>query len=361
MDLVEVEVAQRQPGAGEQPRHRVRGRHQQAIAAVHEVDRRGLGVHKVRQDGQPALLGPLLGGEQHHRGAVGQRRGVARRHRRVGVAQAVHRLELGELLHAGVRAQVLVAGQAEVGRHQVVEETPVVRGREPLVRFEREGVLRLAGDAPLPGGDRRVLAHGESGPRLGVTRDLRPERLGGAQPGGRAQPPAERAGPVELQQRAPHVLVELQRRVRGGVHPAGDARLDLAERDLVGHRDRRLQAGAAGLLHVVGRGVRVQPRTEHALPGQVEVAGVLEHRTGDHLAEPLPGQPEPGHQAVQRGGEHVLIGRPGVPAVRARERDPVPADDRDPSLRHFSRPPSHSGSAPTIAPHPGLLTSRLRL
>ena len=46
-------------------------------------------------------------------------------------------------------------------------------------------------------------------------------------------------------------------------------------------------------MSVAGRLGR-QLGAEHALAGQVEVAGVLEHGAGDHLAEPLALEPEPG-------------------------------------------------------------------
>ena len=49
----------------------------------------------------------------------------------------------------------------------------------------------------------------------------------------------------------------------------------------------RLEPGVARLLDVVGRGLGREPGAEHRLAGQVEVAGVLEHRAGDDLAEPL--------------------------------------------------------------------------
>ena len=45
--------------------------------------------------------------------------------------------------------------------------------------------------------------------------------------------------------------------------------------------------GAAGLLHVVGGGLGSEAGAEHALPGQVAVAGVLEHGAAGDLAEPL--------------------------------------------------------------------------
>ena len=102
VDLVEVEVLQRQAGLLEQLRHRVDGRHQQALVAVDVVDRRGLHVREVREHGQAVLGRPLVAGQQHDRRAVGQRGGVAGGHRRV-LALAEDRLELGELLDASSR------------------------------------------------------------------------------------------------------------------------------------------------------------------------------------------------------------------------------------------------------------------
>ncbi len=49
VDLVEVEVLQGQPVAGEQPGYRVRGCHQQAVGPVDVVHRGGLAVDEVGQ------------------------------------------------------------------------------------------------------------------------------------------------------------------------------------------------------------------------------------------------------------------------------------------------------------------------
>ena len=261
--------------------------------------------------------------------AVGERCRVAGGHRgRRPVAEALaeHRLQAGQGLHVGVGAQVLVAGQPEVGRHQVVEEPAVVGGGEVAVARDRQLVLRLPADLPLPGGDRRVLAHREPGAGLGVVRRVRLE-LSRPQPPERGQAALEVARGVEVEQHPPQVLVDRDRRVAGGVDAAGDAGVDLAQGDLVGDEDRGLQPGAAGLLHVVRRGRRRQSTAEDALPGQVVVAAVLEHRTRRHLADLLALQAEPGDQAVQRGGQHVLVGRLAVGAVGPGEGDPVSPDD----------------------------------
>ena len=106
-------------------------------------------------------------------------------------------------------------------------------------------------------------------------------------------------------------------------------RVDLTERDPVRHGDHGRQAGAARLLQVRGRGLGAQRGAEHALAGEVEVAAVLEHGTGDDGAEPLALQAEAADQPVEGGGEHVLVGRRGVVGARPGERDAVAAEDGD--------------------------------
>ena len=230
----------------------------------------------------PVLGGPLLAGQQHRRGAVGERRRVAGRHRALGAAE--HRLQLGQLLERRVGAQVLVALETEKGHDQIVEPAGVVGGGQVVMAADGELVLLLAADPPLGGHDRGVLAHRQPGAGLGVAGDLRDELLR-AQPGEGAQPRRIGLGPVELEQHLAQVLVERERRVGGGVHAAGDADVDLAERDLVGDQDRGLEPGAARLLDVVGRGLGGELGAEHGLAGQVEVTAVLEHRAGGDLAE----------------------------------------------------------------------------
>ena len=131
VDLVEVEVLQREAGAVEHARHRVGGRHQQALALVDVVDRRRLPVDEPGEHGQVALLGPLLAGQQHGRGAVAERRRVGGGHRPVLAAE--DGAELGQLLRRGVRTQVLVALEAEVGGDEVVDEAALVGGGEVVV------------------------------------------------------------------------------------------------------------------------------------------------------------------------------------------------------------------------------------
>src|SRR5688572_21067914 len=172
-----------------------------------------------------------------------------------------------------------------------------------------------------------MLAHREPGARLGVLRDRR-YHLPGPQPGKEGESAAGRPGAVGLEQKAAQVLVDLDRRIAGGVDAAGDARLDLAEGDLVGDVDRRLETGPASLLDVVGRRLRRQRTAEDRLAGEVEVPAALEHGAGGDLAEPLPGEAEAGDEAVDGGGQHVLVRRLRVLAVAAGERDAVAAEDR---------------------------------
>ncbi|MNN50006.1 hypothetical protein D3C81_1645680 [compost metagenome] len=136
---------------------------------------------------------------------------------------------------------------------------------------------------------------------------------------------------IGLQEDLAQLLVHADGRVRGGVHPAGDAAVDLPQGDLVGHQNGRLQPGAAGLLDVVGRGFRGQARAQHAFAGQVEVPRVLEHRPGSELADALAVQVETLHQAFEGAGQHVLVARRGIDGIGAGEGDAVAADDGDPA------------------------------
>ena len=338
MDLVVVEVLQGEAVAGQQPRHGVGGGHEQAVRvapflAVDEVHGGGLGVHEVGADGQLVLGRPLLAGQQHRGGAVGERGGVAGRHGGLGavglgVALAEDGLELAQLLLGGVGPHVVVAGHAQVRGDQVVLETRLVGGGEVAVAGRGQGVLVGARDAELAGGDRGVLAHGQPGARLGVLRLLGHEALR-ADLAEQLEAVKVALGRGELDEGLAQVVVDRQRGVRGGVGAAGDAGLDTAERDRVGDLDGGGQAGTAGLLHVVGRGRRVEDGADDGLAGEVEVAGVLEHGAGDDGPEALALQVVAAGQPVDRRGEHVLVGGVRVLAVRAGEGDSVAADDGD--------------------------------
>ena len=115
--------------------------------------------------------------------------------------------------------------------------------------------------------------------------------------------------------------------------PPAIAGLELAEADLVAQRDDGLEAGRARLLHVVRGGLGGERRAEHGLAGEVEVAGVLEHRARGDLADPLALQPVPGDEPVERGGEHVLVAGVRVRAAGAGEGDPVAAEHEAAAVR----------------------------
>ena len=180
----------------------------------------------------------------------------------------------------GVGPQVRVAGDAEVGRDEVVEEAALVGGREVLVAGAGQLVLGLAGDAPLGGGERHVLAHRQPGARLDVARGSAGPRCRAA---GRRAPwpgrPGVRARLSSQQRRAG------PRSRRSGASdaestPPAMPDVDLAEGDLVGDEDGGLEARCrrpAGCRRPGSSATAREPSTR--LPGEVEVAAVLEHRT----------------------------------------------------------------------------------
>ncbi len=337
MDLVVVEVLQAQAVACQQPRHRVDRRHQQALLAIDEVHRRRLAVLEIGQDRQAARLRPLLAGQQYHRGAVGQRRRVGRRE---GAARTAleHRLEGADLLQVDIRAQVLVAGQAAERRHQVVLPALLIGRGQLVVALEGQPVLLVAGDLPGLRHQFAGLPHRQPGARLAVARDGR-DHVARADLQQALELVQVALAAVGLEENLAQALVDPDRRVGSGIDAAGDAAVDLPEGDLVGHQDRRLQAGTAGLLDIVGRGFRGQARTEHAFAGQVEVARMLQHGAGHHLAKALSVQVVALHQAFQGGSEHLLVARRGVHGVRAGEGNTVAADNGDPAQLGHGRTP----------------------
>ena len=87
VDLVEVEVLEREPRAIKHARHRVRRRHQHALlrpAHPDEIDRRGFGVGEIRKRLEVAALRPAFGSEQNACGTIRERRAVARGERAGG-------------------------------------------------------------------------------------------------------------------------------------------------------------------------------------------------------------------------------------------------------------------------------------
>ena len=335
--------------------------------AVDEVHGGGLGIHQVGADREVVLLGPLLAAEQHSGGAIGKRSGVTGGHGglgavRLGVLLAEYRLQLRELLGAGIRAHIVVAGDPEEGGDEIVEEAAVVGGGEVLVARGGEGILILAGDAHLARGDGGVVAHRQAGARLGVARLLRDETRGADL--------AEQLDAVEgrlrrgdLDESLTQVVAHGERSIGGGVRTAGNAAVNAAHGDRVGHLDCRGQAGATCLLQVERGGRRIEHGTDDGFADEVEVAGVLEHGTGDHHAELFILQVVTGREAVDRGRQHVLVGSIGVLAVRASERDAVATDDGDLARRSIGHVllnlqcGSRAMNSPTL---PGSVAAALR-
>src|SRR5690606_14798585 len=111
--------------------------------------------------------GPLLGGQQHRRGAVGQRGRVGGGQGAAAGGLVERRLERGQLLQRGVRTQDVVALHAAERRDQVGEEAALVGGGQLPVRGHRPLVLRVTRDVPLLGHVLAVVAHALAGARLG--------------------------------------------------------------------------------------------------------------------------------------------------------------------------------------------------
>ncbi|MEZ6145063.1 MAG: hypothetical protein R3B91_06450 [Planctomycetaceae bacterium] len=133
---------------------------------------------------------------------------------------------------------------------------------------------------------------------------------------------ARGASRVGLHQCLPQTRMGSDRKVGRRVDPAGNARIDLPQRDLVGHEDRRLQTGPARLLHVVGWRMRIKPAPQHRLPHEVPVSRMLLHGSTGHLSQSLPYKPTRLDQPPQRIGQHVLIAEVGISRIRASEGNP---------------------------------------
>ncbi len=288
VDLVEIEVLEGQAVSLEHPRHRVGGRHQEALLLADVVDRGDLGVDEARLRRDAVRRRPLLGAEKDGGGAVGERGRVAGGHRAALAAE--DGLELAQALGGRVGPQVAVALEAQIRGHEVIHEAAVVSGRQVLVARRGKLVLLLALEAPLLRHERGVLAHRKAGARLGVAREVGDD-LARADLRERLDAVGRRTGGVRLEQDLAQVVVERDRRVRGGVGAAGDRRVGLAQRDLVGDQDRRLQAGAARLPDVEGRGLGRELGSQDGLARQVDVARVLQDGARGYLAQALALEP----------------------------------------------------------------------
>jgi hypothetical protein len=203
-----------------------------------------------------------------------------------------------------------------------------------VVASDRELVLLVAADLPLAGREGRVLAHGQPGARLGVAGGLRHD-LRRPQAAGEADPLACTPRPPHAQEDPAQVVVHGDRGVADRVDTSGDPALDLAGRNPARDPDGGLQPRRTSLLQVLRRRPRRQAASEHALAGQVEVAGVLQDRSGDDLPDGLALEAEAGDEPVECRGQHVLVAGPGVRAVRAGEGDPVAPDDDGVSHCHL--------------------------
>jgi hypothetical protein len=82
---------------------------------------------------------------------------------------------------------------------------------------------------------------------------------------------------------------------------------------------------------VEARRLRIEPRRQYAFARQVEVAGMLDDRAGDHVAEALALKPETSDEAPQCRREQVLVAVARVGAVGAGKGNARAAEDRDAS------------------------------
>ena len=338
MDLVEVKVLQGEVVALQQAGDRVGRGHQQAVrghavATVDEVHGSDLRVDQVSLNRDVVLCCPFLRGDQDGGSTVGQRGGVTGGHGGLGavllgILLAEDRLQLGQLLHVGVRAQVGIALHAQERGDEILKEALVVGLGQLLVRLGCQLVLLLAAQAELAGGDGRVVAHGKPGAGLAVARLLRGQ-LGRTDLADQLQAVGGGLCVVQLDQGLAQLIVNGQRCVGGGVYAAADAGLDATQGDSVCNLHQGSQAGAAGHLQVKSRGGGGQCGTDNGLAGQVEVAGVLQDGAGDDLAQFFALQTVASHQTIDGSGQHVLVRRIRVFLVGTGERDAVAAENGD--------------------------------
>ena len=328
MDFIEVEILQRQIVALEDLRHRHGRRHQQAFA-VFEIHGGHLRVHQVRLDVLAMRTRPVFRCQQRRRRAIGKIGRVAGRQCALPRMFVEGRLERGEFFQSGIGAQDVVALQAAERHHQVLEETTLVGRGGILVRPVGELVLVRARDLPFLRHHFAMLAHALAGARLADAGELGLEFGKRKSLHDRAQSLAERARHVEVQQATAQLLVHCDRHIGGGIRSAADADLDLAERNLVGDGDHRVQARAAGALQGDARRQRREARGQRGFAAEIPVGGMLEHRAHRHLTQHLALQAEFFDQCAQRLDRHAEVADVEVGGVVLAEGDANAAKNGD--------------------------------
>ncbi len=212
-------------------------------------------------------------------------------------------------------------------RHDQVGIEALVPGRRGfLVARERELVLLFTRHAPGLGGQFGALAHAEAGARLGDAGQLRLE-IAGSQPEPGSDSRTERAAAETLHQDVAIVIRVDDRCVADGVGAAGDAGIDLAERDLVADQDGGLERGAARAREVECRRFRREAASQHAFPSQVPVARMLDNRATRNVAERRALKVVFFDDAFEHRRHHVLVRALRVGGVRPGERYAQSAED----------------------------------
>ncbi len=118
-------------------------------------------------------------------------------------------------------------------------------------------------------------------------------------------------------------------RVAHRIDSSGNGAIDLAQRNFVAQQDRRLETCAAGALQIQSRRLEREPASEHRLPRQIPLTGMLHHCAGCNVVNALSAQAKALDHAAQRGSQHLLISDLRVGAVAPCERDPCAADNCD--------------------------------
>src|SRR6185312_13717270 len=160
---------------------------------------------------------------------------------------------------------------AQKRNDEVFVEALAPRGGRFHVALAGEPVLLLAADVPALHHELGALAHRKTRTRL---HDGRQDRLEVARP--QARPWRQTlAETLAARARQQQLLVGTRvhhRRVADGVDAAGEAAIDLTERDLVGRHDRGFETGAAGALQIEPGRLRIEPARQDTLACEIVVA-----------------------------------------------------------------------------------------